>query len=125
MKGYICLKLTEEDRRKNLTSVNPKFPEVVNHHITHMFNVEKPESFDKNARVEVIGLCRGCDIDCLVVSVDGKTHAPDGRRYHITYSREEGVEAYKSNEILDNYKIENIKSYELKPIWAFIELSEA
>ena len=120
MKGYICLVLTEEDKNKILSKVSPTFKDIVNHHITYHFNIDKPEKFDILPDVKITGICRGEDIECLTVTVDGKEYSPDNRRFHITFSKEEWIGPFKSNDILNTFDVEELEPIGINPEWSFV-----
>lgn len=102
MKGYWSYILDEESRSLILEKFPSQHKNEKAHHITIAFDVDANFQLEKKPKLEVIGYCSGLDIDCLIVSVNGKTERPNGGTYYITLSHSDKVEAFHSNEILKN-----------------------
>lgn len=98
--GY---ELNGEDRNILIHVCEPKFPKIICHHVTHKFGVPKdepPPKFPKKARA--IAYCKGENIDCVIVEIDGTTERPDGLTYHVTLSLDpsRGAKPVDSNKII-------------------------
>ena len=98
---YSAYVLDEPSRARLLRLVPPRYPHTLATHITHAMRREPaPEA----SRVEVLGHAhddaRG--VQAAVVSVDGRTHRPDGKRYHVTISIDPslGARPKHSNDLL-------------------------
>lgn len=102
---YQAYVLTEEQRNYLLRIFTPKFPDVIGHHVTHLFGVKSKDYIDKTPRsIEVYGMVVDFHrhVQCLLVSVDGANNRPDGRLYHITWSidRSKGAKPAMSNDAI-------------------------
>ena len=109
---YHAFEVSAEDRRTLLARIPPKHPEVIAHHITHAM-VKAGTPLPPHPRhVEVTGYVDAPGLQALTVSVDGQTHAPDGRQYHITHSidRSMGVKPFHSNKVLKEHPVTRLST---------------
>jgi len=120
--GFTALNLSEEDQSLILNNIQVSFEEIVNHHITLAFNIPKPNEDKTFNSVEVVGHCKGEDIECLVVEINGNRTREDGSIYHVTLSKKKDVENYMSNHILKTEEIKEINPITINPVWSFKEL---
>ena len=76
----------------------PKFSRQIGHHITHEFEPEVTVILAE-ANIKILKRLRAYNIELFLVSVDGKTHRPDGSGYHLTWSLdpESGAKPFDSN----------------------------
>ena len=97
---YSAYVIDEASRARILTDFPPRFPEVIAHHITHQFPDDSLPPHQSSANI--IGYAADHRLECLVVSVDGKTNRPNGGIYHITLSidREQGAKPVHSNHVI-------------------------
>lgn len=87
MTDYTAFKLPQETREALLRQFPPAYPEVKADHITHRVNVSDHDDLFVPGEILVTGVVDDDNgMQVLVVSVDGETHKPDGRPYHITWS---------------------------------------
>jgi hypothetical protein len=102
MKAYTAHVLTEEARKKLLEIWNPRFPEVIAHHITLEFGVPSDTPPPAKASIEVIGYASDDAIEAVVVSVNGSIIRPDGGVFHVTLSldRSKGKKPAHSNDLI-------------------------
>ena len=99
----IQYKLNDQSREKLVEIFPPTFPDVICHHITHIFDTSDEKYLPKNpTKVLVVGYAISDNIECLVVSIDGRTNRPDSKLYHITHSidRAAGAKPVMSNDVL-------------------------
>lgn len=103
---YSGYKILNSSREKLLELFPPKYATVICHHITEQYPVSsKNDVPEQPENVEVIGyLDDGIGIECLLVSIDGKTKRPDGKIYHITLSLDSmlGYKPVSSNDLIAN-----------------------
>lgn len=95
--------LTEQSRNELLRIFPPSFPDVICHHITHKFNSSDVHDLPPApSSVQVVGYAISDNVECLVVSINGKNKRPDGKLYHITHSidRAVGATPKMSNDVL-------------------------
>ena len=77
------------DRDKLAERFPPKFPELIGHHVTFRFGVRPDPDISYGAHVPVMLIGYSCNDDGLeafTVSVNGSTHRPDGKIFHLTWS---------------------------------------
>lgn len=101
--GYL---LSETSRIELLEKFPPKYKRVIAHHITEAFGVpadiEPPNIPDS---VKVTGyIDSGDGVEGLLVSVNGSNVRPDGSKYHITWSLDEGRKPVETNIYVDKAK---------------------
>lgn len=102
---YTAFVLSEESRQKLAVKFPPRYTEFIGHHVTVEYGVPADYRLpDPPKTIKVIGrVDNGEGLEVLVVSVNGKTRRPDGRRYHITWSLERSkFKPRDSNTLLDN-----------------------
>lgn len=104
MMAYVGWKLPESDRTFLLGKVEPKFEEVIAHHVTLKFGVKKDHPVPDEVNAVVVGEASNDGIQALVVEIDGSVNRPDGGIYHITWSldRSKGYAPKHSNDLLQN-----------------------
>lgn len=111
--AYSGWELNEDSRNKLLKIFEPKFSDVIAHHITLKFPVKSNSDDPAQVEAEVVGYACDESLECLVVSVDGSTERPDGKVFHITWSleRDDGRTPSQSNSLLKDgwEKVEPIK----------------
>jgi hypothetical protein len=79
----------------------PRYPEVVAHHVTLKFPAGEDFPLPDETSGFVIGRAdNGENLEALVVEIGGTARAPDGRTFHITWSKAEGVPAHLSNKLI-------------------------
>lgn len=106
---YLAFVLTREYRDFVLGKFPPSYSDVYAHHVTLEFE-PTAENIVQNfqdlltgepPRVHIIGIAQDdfASVECLAISINGKTERPDGSFYHLTLSTEPGVGAVKANEL--------------------------
>lgn len=104
---YTAYVLTDETREMLLSKFSPKYNDVIAHHITIEFGVQKdtPTPAEPTS-VKVIGYVDDPEgIEALVVSVNGSKTRPDGKVYHITLSLDrEKFTPKDSNDLIEANK---------------------
>lgn len=93
------------DRDKLAERFPPKFPELIGHHITHRFGVrpDPDTAYGTSVSVMLIGYsCNEGGLEAFTVSVNGSTHRPDGKIYHLTWSldRSKGFKPVDSGDLV-------------------------
>lgn len=112
--GYTAYALSEESRRQILAHFPPRFPRVVAEHITHSFGVKPDHPLPPAATIEIYGYACTDGIEALAVRVNGETHKPDGKPYHITLSFDPSKTAPKEFDL--NPHPEKRKAQNYKPL---------
>jgi hypothetical protein len=104
-------KLGAGDRDRLLRRFSPRYENVVADHVTLRAVVETDEHLPAQPIAQVVGLADdGDSLECLVVSLDGTTHRPDGSTFHITWSLGPSRRAKESNDVLRERGWEQIDS---------------
>lgn len=101
-KGYNGYELTEQGRADLLAHIEPLFPDVVAHHVTHEFGVYESLPPDATS-VRVVAVANNDRVQAAIVKVNGTTAREYGNSfYHITISldRAAGGKANDSNELI-------------------------
>lgn len=104
--SYYAYTLTDQVRNTLLQQFQPKFPDIVAHHVTVWFGGNPPpeivEQIDKQQLIRVVGYVADDSLEALVVEVDRNAIRPDGKRYHITWSldRKLGRKPVDSNNLI-------------------------
>lgn len=101
--GYTAYKLSDSSRHELLQHFNPKYPEVIAHHITYKFPAKSNDELPPDVKeAHVIGYENGDGIEAVVVEINGSTKRPDGKLYHITLSldRAKGKKPVHSNDLV-------------------------
>lgn len=100
-KGYTGYELTDHARSELLAHIDPIFPDVVAHHVTHEFGVYESLPPDTNT-VRVIATASDDRVQAAIVKINGTTQRLDGSFYHITISldREAGAKPVDSNRLI-------------------------
>lgn len=94
-------KLAKDDRDLLLGQFPPKYENVVADHVTLRVNAAPDEPLPARPAARIVGRADdGESLECLVVSLDGTTHRPDGSTFHITWSLGAGRRAKESNDVL-------------------------
>lgn len=97
--GYL---LTDESRNKLLKIFPPKYSNVIAHHITEKYGVDKnhaappaPES------CQVVGYINESGVEALLVAINGSVERKDGSKYHITWSLDKGKKPVETNKYVN------------------------
>lgn len=106
--GYIAFVLDDESRTKILQLCGTKYPDVIAHHITIQFGVEKPTDEELHTinelfhTLKIVGYAADDKVETLVCWVDGSTIREDGKLYHLTLSidRSKGAKPAHSKNVL-------------------------
>lgn len=103
--AYTGWELPEDERQRLLQLFEPRYPDVIAHHITHRFGVA-PEAAVLPPEVtgKVVGIADdGEKVQALVISIDGRISRPDGNTYHCTWSldRAQKAKPWMSNEVIE------------------------
>lgn len=114
---YTGYELSDESKNELLKIFPPKYKRVVAHHITYEFGVPRDSDPPKAPKdVNVIGYVdSGEGVEGLVVEVDEEERRPDGKRYHITWSLDEGRRAVETNKYTEKFKPVNKISIKVTP----------
>lgn len=93
--------ISEESRETLLFYFGQTHSVLVAHHITEIYNV--PENYRKPTATtaKVVGFAEDERIQALVVEINGSIIRPDGKIYHITWSKIPGVRDVESNMLLE------------------------
>ena len=110
---YFAFVLDEKSRSEILARVGRFFEKTIAHHVTIEFNPTDgvADKFPQDSDVRVIGYARGENIECVAVSVNGKTERADGSFYHVTVSLRPPAKPVDSNKLknevvqVDDFKI--------------------
>lgn len=93
-------KLDPGQRAQLLERFEPRYDEVVAHHVT-LASEAADRPVPGAAHAEIVGQADdGSGVQALVVAIDGKTARPDGSVFHITWSLAAGRRARESNDLL-------------------------
>ena len=92
--------LVEDDRERLLEEFQPRYENLVAHHVT--LKTDAPDDpMPRPVRAQIVGRADDeAGVEAMVVSIDGSTDRPDGSTYHITWSLGEGRRARESNDVL-------------------------
>jgi hypothetical protein len=94
-------KLEESDRAALLRRFPPRYENVVADHVTLRVGAASDAALPPKPKARVVGRADdGDSLECLVVSLDGTTHRPDGSTFHITWSLGPARKAKESNDLL-------------------------
>ena len=94
-------KLPRSDRELLLQRFPPKYDQVVADHVTLRVGATPDTPLPDRPKAQVVGRADdGESLECLVVTLGGTTHRPDGSTYHITWSLGPGRKARESNDVL-------------------------
>lgn len=102
------LVIDQQDRNRILSKFEPKFPEIIFHHIT--YNGPKDEIPEITNDFKIVGYTFIDGLEAFIVAVDGNINRPDGGIYHITFSldRDKGFKPVHSNDVIKNTGFEKI-----------------
>lgn len=89
-RGYICWLVDEASKPALLRGVPPQYQNVICHHVTVAYDVPSDTPLPEPKIGRVVGEICDRGVQAVVVEIDGDTIRPDGDRYHITMSLEEG-----------------------------------
>lgn len=95
-------KLDRSAREELLQRFPPRYDDVIADHVTLQSNA-LGEPLPEPVEAKIVGRADDDDsLECLVVTVDGTTHRPDGSTFHITWSldKSKGRKAKESNDVL-------------------------
>jgi hypothetical protein len=94
-------KLPPSDRELLLQRFPPKYDQVLADHVTLRVGGTADSPLPDRPPAQVVGRADdGKSLECLVVTLGGTTHRPDGSTYHITWSLGPGRKARESNDVL-------------------------
>lgn len=102
---YTAYILDEDSRQLLLRTFQPKYGDVIAHHITHKFGATEADVPAPPQDVRVVGLHDNGAIQALAVEIDGERRQAtehEKRYFHITFSldRAQGVSPKDSNVML-------------------------
>lgn len=95
-------KLDRSERKELLRRFPPRYGDVIADHVT-LQSSALGEPLPEPVEARIVGRADDDDsLECLVVTVDGTTHRPDGSTFHITWSldKSKGRKAKESNDVL-------------------------
>jgi hypothetical protein len=96
--AYTAYVLADESRSLILNKFQPKFSDVVAHHVTENAGVLKTEYYiPDDASVRVVGYACDDSIEALIVEVNGNPMRKDGYLFHITLSLDRSMGAKPSH----------------------------
>ena len=101
--------MPERERARLLEVFAPVYPDVIAHHITHVFGVSDTHELPTGTTGTIIGVADdGEGVQALVVDM-GKAR-PDGKPYHITWSLDKaaGRSAKQSNDVIAEKGFEKV-----------------
>ena len=79
----------------------PQYENVVADHVTLRVGASPETPLPQRPVAQVVGRADdGTSLECLVVTLDGTTHRPDGSTFHITWSLGPDRKARESNDVL-------------------------
>jgi hypothetical protein len=94
-------KLPQADRDRLLGQFPPRYENVIADHVTLRVGAPPDGPLPERPTAQVVGRADdGESLECLVVTLGGTTHRPDGSTYHITWSLGPGRKARESNDVL-------------------------
>ena len=93
--GYVCW-LVGSEREELLRLIPPHYPNVVAHHVTYRHGVTSDYPLPEPQIGFVVGEIMDKGVQAVVVEIMGNTIRPDGKRYHITWSLDDGKFAEQS-----------------------------
>jgi hypothetical protein len=103
MTYYTGWLIPEGERHRLLSMFEPKYPDVIAHHITLLHGVKKTVALPTETEALLVGICDdGRSLEALVFSINGTHIRPDGSTYHCTWSLDEasGRKAKDSNTLI-------------------------
>lgn len=100
---YTAYVLTDKSRKEILEKFKPAYSNVVCHHITVAFGVDKDEPIPEMPKsVKIVGhIDSKTGIEGLLVEVNGNTKRPDGKLYHITLSLGQDRKPVETNDVIN------------------------
>lgn len=123
--GYTAYEVPKKIRQALAQRFPPKYPEFIGHHITNIFGVRNDGTIPvgRTATVEVNGYVDEPGLEALVVSVNGKSHRPDGKQYHITWSldRSAGKKPVHSNNLIQRGSVQQVEPLKFDAILKFFD----
>ena len=96
---FTAYNLTKASRRE-LMKVFPPKHNLVAHHVTVEFDVVKDTPVPGYAELKVVGYASDDTLEALVVSVGGTTTRPDGKVFHLTWSKTSDRSSNDSNAVI-------------------------
>lgn len=103
--GY---KLTKESRNKLIEQFPPEFDDLICHHITEKYGVEKTDPApEQPKKFEVYAHIKADGVEGFLVSVDEQKDRADGSKYHITHSidRKNGKSPVDTNKYVNDESV--------------------
>lgn len=100
-KGYNGYLLTPQGRADLLTHIEPVFPDVIAHHVTHEYGVYE-SLLPQATYVRVLAMAMSDTVQAVIVRVGDTHQRDDGSYYHITVSidRSAGANPVDSNVVI-------------------------
>lgn len=101
MRGIIAWELPEAERARLLGMIAPCYPDIIAHHVTHIFNGSDTDPLPEQQTCTVIGVANNDDgVQALVVEMG--VARPDGKIHHVTWSidRAKGRKPKDSNDVV-------------------------
>lgn len=104
--SYVAFVLSDISRAKIIERFKPKFPDVIAHHVTHRMGVSNIVD-TTNHIIAVYGYVKDDSLEALLVTVNGRSTRPDGKKYHITLSldRSLGRKPVDSNKVIEQCEV--------------------
>lgn len=100
-KGYNGYLLTDAGRQDLFVHIEPMFPDVIAHHVTHEFGVYDSLPPDATS-VRVVATVSNNKVQAAIVTVNGSEVRDENSFYHITISLDKsaGAKAVGSNALI-------------------------
>lgn len=111
--GYVAFKLLDRQHQGLLAKYPPTYTKVFGHHVTHIFGGVTNDDAHQLAIIELTALYRDKNFEVFTVKVNGKDTRPDGKPYHLTWSRSDdctlgpkhSIEAIDANNLVPSVPI--------------------
>lgn len=119
---YVGWLLSEPERQRLLALFEPRYPDVVAHHVTLAFGVGEDHPLPSETQGFVAGIADdNKGVQALVIEIGGTTARPDGSTYHITWSldRAAGAKPVDSNRVIRDLGYERVPQVPVRliPKW--------
>jgi hypothetical protein len=114
--AYLAYVLDEKSRAYILQHFQPKFPDVLCHHVTFDFGKAFYDIHSlKKPMVKIIGYCSDDSLEALVVTVDGRVARADSKVYHVTLSldKSKGRKPVDSNHAIAKFGYQNVSPIDI------------
>ncbi len=101
MSGYTGWELDPKSRMRLMAKFPPKYEVVIGNHITDTFPAKDTTPLPQGNVGKIVGVVDdGKGVQALVVEINGTTRRPDGKTYHITWSRGADRRSMESNIVI-------------------------